>query len=101
MFQEGESVNEERVAEIEDTLAKALGASGVGLERGENLGKALDLVGVYMKNYKLDKADAVLARCGPFISNRGGVWMVKWLNHTSTVRMKQGRNLEALETMYD
>merc|ERR1719162_1510013 len=27
--------------------------------------------------------------------------MVKWLNHQSTVRMKQGRHLEALEMLFD
>eukprot|EP00927_Polykrikos_kofoidii_P063869 TRINITY_DN58771_c0_g1_i1.p1 TRINITY_DN58771_c0_g1~~TRINITY_DN58771_c0_g1_i1.p1 ORF type:complete len:557 (+),score=96.08 TRINITY_DN58771_c0_g1_i1:66-1736(+) len=99
MFQEGEDLNEERVAQIETLLATSL--SGAGLEDGENLGGALDIVGVYMKNYKLDKADAVLARCGPHVSARGGVWMVKWLNHVSTVRMKQGRYVEALEMLYD
>eukprot|EP00928_Gymnodinium_smaydae_P048943 TRINITY_DN32794_c0_g1_i1.p1 TRINITY_DN32794_c0_g1~~TRINITY_DN32794_c0_g1_i1.p1 ORF type:complete len:603 (-),score=137.65 TRINITY_DN32794_c0_g1_i1:3-1718(-) len=101
MFQDGEDENEDRVAEIEAMLATGLGRSGAGLEDGGNLGSALDLVGVYMKNYKLDKADAVLARCGEYVSERGGVWMVKWLNHVSTVRMKQGRNLEALEMLYD
>lgn len=101
MFQDGEDINEERVAEIEATLATGLSRSGSGLEDGGNLGAALDLVGAYMKNYKLDKADAVLARCGPHVSARGGVWMVKWLNHVSTVRMKQSRHLEALEMLYD
>jgi len=89
MFQEGEEFNEARVAEIERALAGGLG--GAGLEDGKNLGAALDLCGVYMKNYKLDKADAVLARCGPHVSARGGVWMVKWLNHISTVRMKKSK----------
>lgn len=101
MFQEGEEDNEERVAELEAMLAAGLSSTGAGLERGTNLGAALDLVGVYMKNYKLDKADAVLARCGPFVSSRGGVWMIKWLNHVSTVRMKQSRHMEALEMLYD
>jgi len=101
MFQDGEGMNEDRVTEIEAMLAEGLRTGGGGLENGVNLGAALDLVGVYMKNYKLDKADAVLSRCAPFISRRGGVWMVKWLNHISTVRMKQGRHLEALEMLYD
>ena len=83
MFQEGEEMNEEKVAEIEEAMATDLGRSGGGLRNGQNLGNALDLVGVYMKNYKLDKADAVLSRCGPFVSERGGVWMIKWLNHVS------------------
>lgn len=101
MFQEGEDDNDMRVAEIEAMLASGLSVSGSGLEDGGNLGSALDLVGVYMKNYKLDKANAVLDRCAPHVSKRGGVWMVKWLNHVSTVRMKQSRHLEALEMMYD
>eukprot|EP00913_Durusdinium_trenchii_P031934 g29908.t2 len=101
MFQEGEDMNEEKVAEIETAMASALGQSGGGLQNGQNLGNALDLVGVYMKNYKLDRADAVLSRCGPFVSDRGGVWMIKWLNHVSTVRMKQSRHLEALEMLYE
>ena len=86
MFQEGEEMNEEKVAEIEAAMATDLGRSGGGLQNGQNLGNALDLVGVYMKNYKLDKADAVLARCGPFVSSRGGVWMIKWLNHASRLQ---------------
>lgn len=101
MFQDGEDMNEERVAEIESKLAAGLHVSGGGLADGGNLGAALDLVGVYMKNYKLDKADSVLSRCAPFVSQRGGVWNIKWLNHTSTVRMKQGRHLEALEMLYE
>lgn len=101
MFQDGENFNEARVAEIEKALAEGLGATGAGLEDGRNLGAALDLVGVYMKNYKLDRADTVLARCGPHVSARGGVWMVKWLNHISTVRMKRGRSIEALEMLHD
>eukprot|EP00930_Biecheleria_cincta_P060062 TRINITY_DN45752_c0_g1_i1.p1 TRINITY_DN45752_c0_g1~~TRINITY_DN45752_c0_g1_i1.p1 ORF type:complete len:542 (-),score=103.22 TRINITY_DN45752_c0_g1_i1:20-1615(-) len=101
MFQGGNDANEERVAEIEAMMASTLGRVQGGLHDSENLGNALDLVGVYMKNYQLDKANAVLARSGPFVSERGGVWMVKWLNHISTVRMKQGRHLEALEMLYE
>ena len=81
MFQEGEHLNEEKVSEIEAAMAADLGNFSGGLYNGQNLGNALDLVGAYMKNYKLDKADAVLAKCGPFVAQRGGVWMVKWLNH--------------------
>lgn len=87
MFQEGEEMNEEKVAEIEAAMASDLGKSGGGLHNGKNLGNALDLVGVYMKNYKLDKADAVLSRCGPFVSQRGGVWMIKWLNHVLALEL--------------
>ena len=33
----------------------------------------------------LGQAEAVLARCGPLIAARGGVWMVKWLNHAAAL----------------
>eukprot|EP00746_Dinoflagellata_sp_MGD_P009684 gnl/MRDRNA2_/MRDRNA2_119767_c0_seq1.p1 gnl/MRDRNA2_/MRDRNA2_119767_c0~~gnl/MRDRNA2_/MRDRNA2_119767_c0_seq1.p1 ORF type:complete len:560 (-),score=113.74 gnl/MRDRNA2_/MRDRNA2_119767_c0_seq1:125-1804(-) len=100
-FQGGEDFNEALVEKFEVALAAGLTENGCGLEHGTNLGNALDLVGTYMKNYKLDKADGMLARCRPFVEDRGGVWMIKFLNHLSTVRMKQSRHYEALEMLYE
>merc|ERR1740121_553051 len=37
-----------------------------------NLGAALDLVGAYLKNYEIDKADLVLERVVPLCRERGG-----------------------------
>eukprot|EP00439_Symbiodinium_sp_Y106_P047030 s1620_g6.t1 len=55
----------------------------------------------YKKNYKLDKAEAVLLRCTRNAELRSGAWQVKYLNHMSQVRMKQSRDVEAMEMMYE
>lgn len=61
-----------------------------------NLGVALDLVGVYLKNYEIDKADLVITRIVPLCRRRGGTWLVKGLDKLSAVRMKQFRAYDAL-----
>ena len=37
----------------------------------------------YKKNYKLEKAEAVLLRCTRHAEERSGAWLVKYLNHMS------------------
>ena len=54
-----------------------------------------------MKNYKLDKAEAVLLRFTRHAELRSGVWIVRSFNYLSQVRMKQPRDLQALEMMYE
>eukprot|EP00931_Biecheleriopsis_adriatica_P075024 TRINITY_DN48987_c0_g1_i1.p1 TRINITY_DN48987_c0_g1~~TRINITY_DN48987_c0_g1_i1.p1 ORF type:complete len:932 (+),score=205.64 TRINITY_DN48987_c0_g1_i1:46-2841(+) len=61
-----------------------------------NLGVALDLVGVYLKNYEIDKADLVISRALPLCRQKGGTWLVKGLDKYSAVRMKQFRAHDAL-----
>ena len=56
-------------------------------------------MGAYLKNYRLDKAEQVLLRCEPEVLRRGGAWRIKYLNHYSTVKMKQGKEPEALEML--
>lgn len=68
-------------------------------ENMENLGSALDLVGAYLKNYQVDKADAVMKKIMPECRKLGGMWLTKALNHHSTVRMKQSRYDEAKEML--
>jgi len=70
------------------------------LSNNRSLGSAIDLVGAYLKNYEIDKADRVCQRIMPLCRERGGVWLFKCLNFYSTVRMKQSRHEEALE-MYN
>jgi len=67
------------------------------LSNNRNLGVAIDLVGVYLKNYEIDKADRLCARIQPLVRERGGMWLFKFLNFFSTVRMKQSRYQEALD----
>lgn len=64
-----------------------------------NLGVALDLVGVYLKNYEIDKADLVINRVVPLCRQRGGTWLVKGLDKMSAVRMKQFRAYDALKAL--
>eukprot|EP00931_Biecheleriopsis_adriatica_P040525 TRINITY_DN23225_c0_g1_i2.p1 TRINITY_DN23225_c0_g1~~TRINITY_DN23225_c0_g1_i2.p1 ORF type:complete len:907 (-),score=194.57 TRINITY_DN23225_c0_g1_i2:83-2803(-) len=77
----------------QDEMTRALG-------QNRNLGTAIDLVGVYLKNYEIDKADSVCTRIEPLCRERGGVWLFKLLNFFTTVRMKQSRYTEAL-AMYE
>lgn len=69
------------------------------LSQNRNLGTSIDLVGVYLKNYEIDKADCLCKRIAPLCRERGGVWLFKLLNFHTTVRMKQSRYKEAL-SMY-
>lgn len=70
------------------------------LNNNRSLGAAIDLVGCYLKNYEIDKADRVCQRIEPLCRERGGLWLFKLLNMYSTVRMKQSRFQEAL-AMYE
>lgn len=94
-FQEGEAGNERRVHDLESEF-KAIYAKSKSLDDPVTLGMALDLVGVYLKNYKIAKAAAIVEDALPKCRKRGGVWLIKALNHASTVRMKQQRHAEAL-----
>ncbi|CAE8587922.1 unnamed protein product [Polarella glacialis] len=100
-FEEGEAGNDRTIEGFERELVGMLRKSSRGLADGEVLGNAIDLAGAYKKNYKLEKAEAVLLRCTRHAEDRSGAWMVKYLNHMSQVRMKQSRDVEALEMMYE
>jgi len=56
----------------------------------------LDLIGVYLKNYEIDKCDYVLERVVPLARKRGGTWLIKALDKLCAVRMKQFRAYDAL-----
>mmetsp|Transcript_106580 Transcript_106580/g.344030 ORF Transcript_106580/g.344030 Transcript_106580/m.344030 type:complete len:799 (-) Transcript_106580:813-3209(-) len=64
-----------------------------------NLGVALDLVGVYLKNYEIDKAELVITRVVPLCRQRGGTWLIKGLDKLSMVRMKQFRAYDAMAAL--
>eukprot|EP00913_Durusdinium_trenchii_P027900 g26160.t1 len=53
------------------------------LNEPRNLGVALDLIGVYLKNYEIDKCDYVLERIVPLARKRGGTWLIKALIKTT------------------
>lgn len=56
---------------------------------------ALDLAVAYLKNYAVDKADALYAAIEPYCMERGLPWDVKWLQDCATLRCKQARQKEA------
>jgi len=100
-FEDGEAGNEDTIEGYELELVGMLRSSGEGLRDAQILGNAIDLAGAYKKNYKLDKSELVLLRCTRHAEERSGAWMVKYLNHISQVRMKQSRDVEAMEMMYE
>mmetsp|Transcript_55724 Transcript_55724/g.172896 ORF Transcript_55724/g.172896 Transcript_55724/m.172896 type:complete len:600 (-) Transcript_55724:9-1808(-) len=65
----------------------------------EVLGSALDMAGAYLKNYAIDRAACVVETVLPVCRRRGGLWLLKALNHLATVRMKQARHSEALAAL--
>lgn len=66
------------------------------LSEPRNIGVALDLIGVYLKNYEIDKCDYVLDRVVPLARKKGGTWLIKALDKLCAVRMKQFRAYDAL-----
>lgn len=100
-FEDGEEGNEKTITQFELELMGMLRSTNQGLADGTVLGNAIDLAGAYKKNYKLEQAEAVLLRCTRHTEERSGAWMVKYLNHLSQVRMKQSRDVEAMEMMYE
>lgn len=101
-YEKGEAGNDATLQGFEHELVGMLQRAGSrGLGDSEVLGSAIDLAGGYKKNYRLDHSEAVLLRCTRGAEERSGAWMVKYLNHISQVRMKQRRDVEALEMMYE
>jgi len=56
----------------------------------------LDLVGAYLKNYMIDKADAVMGTIMPICRNKGKLWKIKALNFYAAIRAKQSRYQDSL-----
>ncbi|CAK0816352.1 unnamed protein product [Prorocentrum cordatum] len=61
----------------------------------ENLRMAMDIQVAYIKNYQLDRADAVARYALAAAKQRGLPWNVKALQDAATLRMKQDRQVEA------
>eukprot|EP01065_Artemidia_motanka_P032997 TRINITY_DN3996_c0_g1_i1.p1 TRINITY_DN3996_c0_g1~~TRINITY_DN3996_c0_g1_i1.p1 ORF type:complete len:586 (+),score=194.03 TRINITY_DN3996_c0_g1_i1:80-1837(+) len=96
LFQWGKEENERVLAEVEAEYREMAARSEGGLENDPALLSAgIDLAVCYVKNVKLSMADAQYAKVVPHARKRGGVWKVKALNHLVTLRMKQGRHVEA------
>uniref|UniRef100_A0A7S0FFR9 Uncharacterized protein n=1 Tax=Pyrodinium bahamense TaxID=73915 RepID=A0A7S0FFR9_9DINO len=62
----------------------------------ELLRMALDIMVAYLKNYQLDRCEAVARYVLPVARARGLPWNVKALQDCATLRMKQARQAEAM-----
>lgn len=83
------------VQECEAKFARMMASHPEGFRAPEILAAALDLAVVYLKNYALDKADALYEAVKPHCLSRGLPWNVKWFQDCATLRCKQNRQAEA------
>ncbi|CAE7558016.1 KLCR1 [Symbiodinium pilosum] len=83
------------VQEREAKFARLMASYPQGFRAPEVLAAALDLAVVYLKNYALDKADALYEATKPHCLSRGLPWNVKWFQDCATLRCKQNRQAEA------
>eukprot|EP00913_Durusdinium_trenchii_P033058 g30949.t1 len=79
----------------EAEYARRVAFAEEGFRDPKVLAGALDLAVAYLKNYAVDKADALYAATKPFCMERGLPWDVKWLQDCATLRCKQQRMPEA------
>jgi len=79
----------------EGDFAQRVAFSEEGFRDPKVLEGGLDLAVAYLKNYAVDKADAMYAAIEPYCMERGLPWDVKWLQDCATLRCKQARQAEA------
>eukprot|EP00931_Biecheleriopsis_adriatica_P030112 TRINITY_DN1776_c0_g1_i2.p1 TRINITY_DN1776_c0_g1~~TRINITY_DN1776_c0_g1_i2.p1 ORF type:complete len:552 (-),score=125.27 TRINITY_DN1776_c0_g1_i2:28-1647(-) len=75
----------------EAEYARRVSYSEDGFRDPKVLAGALDLAVAYLKNYAVDKADALYSAIEPYCMERGLPWDVKWLQDCATLRCKQQR----------
>lgn len=80
---------------FEAEYAMRVASAREGFRDPKVLEGALDLAVAYLKNYAVDKADALYAAVEPYCMERGLPWDVKWLQDCATLRCKQARQPEA------
>lgn len=94
-FMSGPEENLRLVQDFEGQLANRIAEAKDGFRDPYVLGGALDLAVVYLKNYMIDKADALYTAIEPYCMERGLPWDVKCLQDMATLRCKQARQPEA------
>lgn len=94
-FLGGLEENQRIVQECEAKFARLMAQHPEGFRAPEVLAKGLDLAVVYLKNYALDKADALYKVTKAQCLSRGLPWNVKWFQDCATLRCKQNRQAEA------
>jgi tetratricopeptide (TPR) repeat protein len=94
-FRGGLEENMRIVQDCEAQFARKMAATPEGFRSPRILAAAMDLAVVYLKNYALDKCDALYHVMEPFCMARGLPWDVKWFQDCATLRCKQHRQAEA------
>eukprot|EP00754_Rhynchopus_humris_P021241 Rhum_TRINITY_DN14737_c12_g2::Rhum_TRINITY_DN14737_c12_g2_i1::g.113667::m.113667 len=91
-FVGGAEENDRTVQEREAQFLTSVAAEGVPDDFVA--AEALHLAGVYIKNYLLDKADALLSVLTEYCEAAGGPFHWKHLQNVATLRFKQNRQVE-------
>lgn len=94
-YMSGPQENLRVLQSYEAEYAKRVAFAEEGFRDPKVLAGALDLAVAYLKNYAVDKADALYTATEPFCMERGLPWDVKWLQDCATLRCKQQRMPEA------
>ncbi|CAK9008205.1 Hypothetical protein (Fragment) [Durusdinium trenchii] len=94
-YMSGPQENLRVLQSYEAEYARRVAFAEEGFRDPKVLAGALDLAVAYLKNYAVDKADALYAATKPFCMERGLPWDVKWLQDCATLRCKQQRMPEA------
>lgn len=94
-YMSGPQENLRILQSYEGEFAKRVSYSEEGFRDPKVLGGGLDIAVAYLKNYAVDKADAMYAATEKYCMERGLPWDVKWLQDCATLRCKQQRMQEA------
>lgn len=94
-YMSGPQENLRMLQGYEAEYAMRVASAREGFRDPKVLEGALDLAVAYLKNYAVDKADALYTAIEPYCMERGLPWDVKWLQDCATLRCKQARQPEA------
>eukprot|EP00747_Dinoflagellata_sp_TGD_P115721 gnl/TRDRNA2_/TRDRNA2_172225_c3_seq1.p1 gnl/TRDRNA2_/TRDRNA2_172225_c3~~gnl/TRDRNA2_/TRDRNA2_172225_c3_seq1.p1 ORF type:complete len:604 (-),score=155.23 gnl/TRDRNA2_/TRDRNA2_172225_c3_seq1:100-1734(-) len=93
-FNDGEEENRRVLRGFKKEFKKMVAETPDGLRDPKLLTAALDLALAYVKNYELDKADAIYKRAIGECRRRGMPWDVKCIQDLATLRCKQNRQAD-------
>lgn len=94
-FMDGPEENLRVLQDFEAQFTRIIAYSPDGFRDPKVLCAGLDMACAYIKNYALDKADALYTIIQPHCLERGMPWDVKCLQDMATLRCKQARQPEA------
>jgi len=98
-FNDGPKENKRVMRGFKAEFKKMVAETPDGLRNSRLLTAALDLALAYVKNYELDKAEAIYRRAIGECRRRGLPWDVKCIQDMATLRCKQHRQADAAELL--